>query len=31
MNLINWDWLKIMDELIKDGIKVNAIITDPPL
>ncbi len=28
--LYNGDCLKVMDELIKDGVKVDAIITDPP-
>lgn len=28
--LYNGDCLKIMDELIEDGIIVDAIITDPP-
>ena len=30
IKLIQGDCLKVMDELIKDGIKVDAIITDPP-
>lgn len=30
MKLYNGDCLEIMDELIKDGVKVDAIITDPP-
>lgn len=30
MNLINGDCLKEMDKLIEQGIKVDAIITDPP-
>ena len=28
--LYNGDCLEVMDELIKEGIKVDAIITDPP-
>lgn len=28
--LINDDCLKAMDKLIADGVKVDAIITDPP-
>lgn len=30
MRLINGECLAIMDELIKEGVKVDAIITDPP-
>ena len=30
MKLINWDCLEEMDKLIAQGIKVDAIITDPP-
>jgi len=30
INLINGDCLEVMDRLIKDGVKVDAIITDPP-
>jgi site-specific DNA-methyltransferase (adenine-specific) len=30
MKLINGDCLEVMDQLIKDGVKVDAIITDPP-
>lgn len=30
MKLINWDCLEEMDKLIEQGIKVDAIITDPP-
>ena len=30
INLINGDCLEIMDNLIKQGVKVDAIITDPP-
>jgi len=30
MRLINGDCLEVMDKLIEDGIKVDAIITDPP-
>ena len=30
INLYNGDCLEVMDKLIKDGIKVDAIITDPP-
>ena len=29
-NLYNGDCLEIMDELIQQGIKIDAIITDPP-
>ena len=28
--LINWEYLEEMDKLIEQGIKVDAIITDPP-
>ena len=28
--LFNGDCLEVMDELIKEGIKVDAVITDPP-
>ena len=28
--LIQGDCLEVMDELIKEGIKVDAVITDPP-
>lgn len=30
MKLYNGDCLEVMDQLIKDGIKVDAVITDPP-
>ena len=30
IKLYNGDCLKVMDKLIADGIKVDAIITDPP-
>ena len=30
MELINWECLEEMDKLINNGIKVDAIITDPP-
>lgn len=30
-NLYSGDCLEVMDELIQQGIKVDAIITDPPL
>jgi DNA modification methylase len=30
MKLYNGDCLEVMDKLIADGIKVDAIITDPP-
>ena len=30
MQLYNGDCLEVMDKLIKDGVKVDAIITDPP-
>ena len=30
INLINGEALEVMDELIKQGIKVDAVITDPP-
>jgi site-specific DNA-methyltransferase (adenine-specific) len=30
MKLINGDCLEVMDQLIKEGVKVDAIITDPP-
>ena len=30
MNLYNEDCLEVMDKLIEDGVKVDAIITDPP-
>lgn len=30
IELYNGDCLEVMDELIEKGIKVNAIITDPP-
>ena len=30
MRLINWDCLEEMDKLIEQGVKVDAIITDPP-
>ena len=30
VKLYNGDCLEVMDELIKQGIKVDAIITDPP-
>ena len=30
INLYNGDCLEVMDTLIKEGIKVDAIITDPP-
>src|SRR6056297_2483912 len=30
MKLINGDCLEVMDKLIADGVKVDAIITDPP-
>ena len=30
MKLINWECLEEMDKLIEQGIKVDAIITDPP-
>ena len=30
MSLYNGDCLEIMDTLIKDGVKVDVIITDPP-
>ena len=28
--LIQGDCVEVMDELIKEGIKVDAVITDPP-
>lgn len=30
INLINGDCLEVMDRLIEQGVKVDAIITDPP-
>jgi site-specific DNA-methyltransferase (adenine-specific) len=30
MKLYNGEALEVMEELIKDGVKVNAVITDPP-
>ena len=30
IQLFNGDCLKVMDKLIADGIKVDAVITDPP-
>lgn len=30
INLYNGDCLKVMDELIEQGVKVDAVITDPP-
>ena len=30
MELYNGDCLEVMDDLIADGVKVDAIITDPP-
>ena len=29
-NLYNGDCLEVMDKLIKEGVTVDAIITDPP-
>jgi site-specific DNA-methyltransferase (adenine-specific) len=31
IQLFNGDCLDVMDKLIEDGVKVDAIITDPPL
>lgn len=31
MQLYHGDCLKVMDELIEKGIKVDCILTDPPL
>lgn len=30
MKIYNGDCLEVMDKLIKDGVKVDAIVTDPP-
>lgn len=29
--LVKGDCLEVMDEMIKNGVKVDAIITDPPM